>query len=639
MAQEFSQKRYYDDDTVEGFVDVLRSCQVAIEFFLSHLLYGGDYSRVIWATDDIVFRRRVELVGNGVVKGGQKLPIVQTLALPFSNYNQSQDWEDDDRGYTSQAGQFVLGQYDEEFDATVRSAAVKGKFSTTSYFGRRDDLRLANQLAYWEQYLKYPFYFRHFVSFGKTRLAIPVNLVVEAINANPEYKEGDWLSKSKVFPMKVDLVVRTYEVLLRTVRPHGSTDDPVPVPLRFQNHHDASPDYLTNYPIVETTVLDFGALKFVSSEQTSANERAFYRAKRFDLMDAGKGYAVGDELEYSFAETKLVGVRVLGVDDEGAITKYTCDRAGLELDFQPQDLVETTGGSGTGALFRVETEKYYVRDDVGEYVPNRFTRGAIVHGEYEGTKEGAPSQDGTWTRDLLEGYFTPQYDVVFKSFGIERVPEGTLVDEGTGKPTDGGVPFDPYAMVKLVFDVQVYDDPLEYIDVLVHGRRSIRVNPPPDVDGFPPTKYHVEGSVLVTGLYQDSGYDTYVVVHFASGERAMASLKASVFRTLRDERPVYRVGEATVTEEAATKAGLDVSELERLPVGPVGPTEAPSLPDVNAATVPVSDLPPAPEPTHDIHPEPAGTPEAPATIALDKRKRGVRPGTGDDPLIGFEWDN
>jgi hypothetical protein len=192
-------------------------------------------------------------VGKGIVKD-KKGPSAISLDLPFSNYNQTSDWEDDDRSAVLQAGQFILGDYDPMLNLTVKSAAVKAKFQITSHFSRRDDVRLATQLSLWESYLKYPFYFQHIVDWRRRKLGIPINITVESINGNIDYKENDWLSKSKIFPMRMEVTVRTYQVLIH------DDEGIVNFPMRFFNH--AEVPYDGDSYIVSETYLDFGSTKF-----------------------------------------------------------------------------------------------------------------------------------------------------------------------------------------------------------------------------------------------------------------------------------------------------------------------------------------------------------------------------------------
>src|SRR5574344_406705 len=108
MATEYIQNSYYEDDK-NKFIDIHQSIKVAVEDFLATLLFKGDFSRIIYCTDDICFRRRIELVDSSHKDMENIQPI--NLNLPFANFCQTSDFDDDDRVYSVQTGQAVQGQY------------------------------------------------------------------------------------------------------------------------------------------------------------------------------------------------------------------------------------------------------------------------------------------------------------------------------------------------------------------------------------------------------------------------------------------------------------------------------------------------------------------------------------------------
>ena len=58
MAQEILINDYYGIS--ERFIDPHISTKVALEAFLAKEFFKGDFSRVIYSAQDIVFRRRIE---------------------------------------------------------------------------------------------------------------------------------------------------------------------------------------------------------------------------------------------------------------------------------------------------------------------------------------------------------------------------------------------------------------------------------------------------------------------------------------------------------------------------------------------------------------------------------------------------
>ena len=115
--------------------------------FLPKEFFKGDFSRVIYSAQDIVFRRRIELLDSG--KDGEQMNVTN-LNLPFCSYMQVGDPEEDDRLATKNASLAVLGIYQEDLGKNLRTVAVKTKYKATLFFHRRDDIRLAHQLMFWD---------------------------------------------------------------------------------------------------------------------------------------------------------------------------------------------------------------------------------------------------------------------------------------------------------------------------------------------------------------------------------------------------------------------------------------------------------------------------------------------------------
>ena len=225
MAQEIQVKSYYSSVYDKGFISTNVCCKLGMEFFLSQLLLKGDLKKVVYSKEDIAFRRRIETLGEGTVKDQTYNYI--TLDLPFAVYSQTGGLEEDDRGATQNAGQIVLGRYNPDYGLKVKAAAVKTKYSATIFFGRREDVNVASQLLYWEQTPKFPVYYIVEHDYYGHIMSIPVFMTLESFDSNVEYQEKEWLDKSKIFPLKCEFTVRSYQTLIENV------DNIMPLPIRF----------------------------------------------------------------------------------------------------------------------------------------------------------------------------------------------------------------------------------------------------------------------------------------------------------------------------------------------------------------------------------------------------------------------
>jgi hypothetical protein len=225
MAQELALKSYYQSTRDSNLIDINLATKFALEFFLSTLLFKGDLSRVVYSKEDIAFRRRVETLGNGDVRDNVYNYI--SLDLPFAVYSQTGPYEEDDRGATQNAGQIVLGQIQPESGIIVKAAAVKTKYNATLFFSRRDDVNIASQLLYWEKTPKFPVYYIVQYTINGYPIDIPVFMTLESFDSNTEYEEKTWLQQSKIFPIKCEFTIRSYQTLIEHI------DNTIKLPIRF----------------------------------------------------------------------------------------------------------------------------------------------------------------------------------------------------------------------------------------------------------------------------------------------------------------------------------------------------------------------------------------------------------------------
>jgi len=252
MAQEVKVNSYYQSLRNNNFIDTNLMCKFGMEFYLSQLLFNGDLNRVVYSKEDIAFRRRVETVGQGDIKNQDYNYI--NLGLPFAAYSQTGTYEADDRGATQQAGQIVLGQMNPDTGLILKAAAVKIKYNATVFFARRDDVNIASQLLYWESQPKFPLYFIVEHDLCGHPIDIPVFITLDSFDSNVEYNEKDWLEKSKIFPIKCEFTIRSYQTLIEQI------DDGLELPVRFSGLYG----YNKNNEVVFThkTSLIWGDNKF-----------------------------------------------------------------------------------------------------------------------------------------------------------------------------------------------------------------------------------------------------------------------------------------------------------------------------------------------------------------------------------------
>lgn len=277
MAIEEIQKGYFAD-TKTKWIDINMSAKCCIEKFLAELIFKNDYSRIIYSMPDAVFRRRIELLDKG--KTGEELLADKfkptSLQLPFAAFSQESDWEADDRANVMNASQAIYGIYDMSIYKRLRSLACKSKYKVTLYFSRRDDVRVAQQLLYWEMEPKHPVWMYCQFNWKGKQIAIPANISIESINTTPQWEQLKFLESQKIFPIEVEMSVRSYQVVIPDI------EGLIKLPYRWQNipDDDDGGDYIT-----EETVLQFVNEKWsnvdVSSKVDTSDVELNTIAKKF----------------------------------------------------------------------------------------------------------------------------------------------------------------------------------------------------------------------------------------------------------------------------------------------------------------------------------------------------------------------
>ena len=248
MATEYQSEKYYNHDL---FINIHTSAKVSIEYYLAKVLLKKDLTRIIYAKDDICFRRRMELVDSTKKDSTDITPV--TLNLPYISFYQETNWKEDES--RNGAGQMVNGIYCVNTGTFIRSMQVEAEYNATCFFGRDDDARVAHQILTWEQNPQSPTWLYNAVNWRRQKLLIPTFVTFESIEYNPNYNETDWLSKSRIIPVQLKLKVHSSQILMdRTI------DDEI-LPQKLQNYDNHIDD---NYDIPLT---DEAILGFLSEKQ------------------------------------------------------------------------------------------------------------------------------------------------------------------------------------------------------------------------------------------------------------------------------------------------------------------------------------------------------------------------------------
>ena len=324
MATEYSKDLSYYADDRNKFIDIHTSIKVAIESFLATELFKGDFSRIQYSNQNICFRKRVENVDSSEKDMDNIKPI--NLNLPFASFFQSSDFDDDDRPASIQAAQSIDGEYIESLGRRLRSTAVKATYKATAFFARRDDIRMAHQLLYWEKTPKAPIWIYNIVLWQGHKLAIPCFITIESVGSHTDYQETDWLEKSRIFPLDIEMTVRTYEILIPNVRKI------IDLPVRWGNKYSSETfdsDSDDNIYITQEAILVWANKKWdfntdvknidTSSTEVQANAAKYFSDKQYtqsqleEMCGHLPNYQTNDIIEGYWSETEEVSINKIKV--------------------------------------------------------------------------------------------------------------------------------------------------------------------------------------------------------------------------------------------------------------------------------------------------------------------------------------
>lgn len=297
MAQEvFIDKYYQSVRDSSKFIDIDLACKMGMETFLSDLLFKGDLKRVLYAKEDIAFRKRVELTGHVDVEANSSYSYLN-LDLPYAIYSQTGSYEEDDRGATQSAKQIIKGWWDPVSGINVKAAAFKVQYESTIFFSNLEDLSVGARLLYYEKTPAAPYYFVAETDLCGVPISIPVFISIDTLDQNPQYNERNFLSKSRIFPLKVQMTIRSYMPTIEDF------DNYVKLPLRYSGLYGYNDEKVV---FAQKTSLIWADAKFTPHTHIRNKNGSFQRSATLNeqtKIENGDMLYVDDE---TGLETKLL---------------------------------------------------------------------------------------------------------------------------------------------------------------------------------------------------------------------------------------------------------------------------------------------------------------------------------------------
>lgn len=176
----------------------------ALEKWLADRLLRQDTSRVFCASPTYAFRRRFELTDTS---RNFKDIGVTSLDFPFISYWPSNSgWTHEERIAANPAALIYTGIY--EGNTKIRAAAGNINIPITLYYDRDSDSRLAYEKLYFYTYNEH--YYETDAIYANQTLKLPMVITLNNLQYNPQYTEADWLRQNRIFPITVNINLRSY---------------------------------------------------------------------------------------------------------------------------------------------------------------------------------------------------------------------------------------------------------------------------------------------------------------------------------------------------------------------------------------------------------------------------------------------
>lgn len=206
MAREEQYLSYYND-ILQGksYIDNRLSIQTAIADFLAQTFFGKDFSRVVYTNSEYAFRKRIESLAHGINEN----IFISNLELPFCNFFLDGQPE---ITKTMSASEWA-GYYDESLDQQIHFFNTLQKCTVQFFFDRSDDATVAFEIAQTESLATYPIRYIQDVFWRNKTIQVPIWITVKKVTAgNESFNESEWLNKSHIFAMTLDLEIEVARV-------------------------------------------------------------------------------------------------------------------------------------------------------------------------------------------------------------------------------------------------------------------------------------------------------------------------------------------------------------------------------------------------------------------------------------------
>jgi hypothetical protein len=194
------------------FFNVILATNIAIYKYLADLYFDGDMGRVVWASTEMMFRKRQEQLAARKVNDIPK-DNLGILDMPFCSFRLAQDGvnEGTDRNWWNPALN-VEGMWIEELGRRVRITPMTLTYEACFICQHDTDLYWAQNLNIWDK-AKETILESFIDAIGPDGTAHTLKnmILYDAVpHMNAQYSERDWLEKNKLQTITMDIQCQTW---------------------------------------------------------------------------------------------------------------------------------------------------------------------------------------------------------------------------------------------------------------------------------------------------------------------------------------------------------------------------------------------------------------------------------------------
>jgi hypothetical protein len=194
-------ERYYDYDKVNHSY---YATHIAIDNHFSNLLFSGDSTRIVTATNGYALRARSDQFKDKA-----------NLRFPFMNYKRNA-W-DFFEGYNKHAfNAFYQGVYIPELGSKVKYDPIYFGFEGTIWFAREDDMVYAMSQMRFD--LDGQTQLIYYVDINGVTIPVYIEFEYNELSLDPSYNESDWLRQNKIHTIGFNFRANTFD--LQVVSPN-----------------------------------------------------------------------------------------------------------------------------------------------------------------------------------------------------------------------------------------------------------------------------------------------------------------------------------------------------------------------------------------------------------------------------------